>query len=248
MTARIIGLLVLLILALLVVLTGRPMEPADPQAARRRGEALLRSPGPVLAVAAHPDDLEYYAGGTLSLLARRGVAVIAVICTDGERGGRRPDLGRVRREEQREAARILGYREVRFLGYPDRGLSRARDLEAALEPIIREVRPAAILTFDAAYPRPPYIHPDHQAAGRAVLKAASRAGWTGPVALFHTRRPDASVDITPVLETKSAALHAHRSQYDLAEVTGLRRFLIRWLGQHGTPRPIEIFCLAARRP
>lgn len=222
----------------------RQPEPADPVMARKQGETLLRTPGPVLAVAAHPDDLEYYAGGTLALLSRKGAAVIAVICTDGERGGKRPNLGQIRRGEQREAARILGYREVRFLGYADRGLSQTVDrqeLVAALERIIEEVRPALILTFDSARPRPPYIHPDHQAVGRAVAQAVARLQWPGSLALFHTRRPDAVVDITPVAEEKLAALRAHQSQYDLAEATGMRRLLLRWLrfmgrrGRTGSP-------------
>lgn len=171
----------------------------------------------VLAVGAHPDDLEFYAGGCLRLLSVSGARVVAVVATDGERGGSLPDLPDVRRREQEAAAAILGLSEVVFLGLPDRRLRRVQEaLEAALHAVWERVRPAVVFSFDPVAPQPPYVHPDHQALGRAVLRvAAARSAAGEPPAtlyLFHTRRPNAAVDIESVFEAKLRAFRAHASQ------------------------------------
>jgi LmbE family N-acetylglucosaminyl deacetylase len=78
----------------------------------------------VLGVGAHPDDLEWYAGGTIAKLAREGAEITFVVCTDGERGTYDPTvdaqrLAAQREVEQRNAAQTLGVKEVIFLGYAD---------------------------------------------------------------------------------------------------------------------------------
>src|SRR5258708_29450599 len=85
----------------------------------------LPTPGRALAIGAHPDDVEFGAGGTLAKWAAAGCAVLHVICTDGSKGSWDRDevlasLVVTRQEEQRQASRALGASgDVVFLGLPD---------------------------------------------------------------------------------------------------------------------------------
>lgn len=190
-------------------------------------ERLLGGPGPPLAdrlhtqravaVAAHPDDLEYFCGGTLCRLAREGAEVIAVLATRGERGG---DPER-RRAEQEAAGALLGYSRLYLLDFPDRGV-RADDprLQAALQEIFARERPDLLLTFDPVWPYPVYRHADHLAVAQAALSL-----WPGRRLLFHTRRPTLAVDITETFDIKVAAFAAHESQLP-------RRGRVRLIGFH----------------
>ncbi len=198
----------------------RVPRPADPARALEAGQALLASAPRVVVVAAHPDDADWYAGGTLALLARRGAAVTVVVATDGERGPRRGvggdarPLGEIRRQEQLAAAKEIGY-DVVFLGLPDRGLRRLADLPRRIAAAVGPLRPDVVLAFDARYPRLPYVHRDHQAVGRAVDRLAltgNPAVRGASVYLFHTRRPDTAVDVSAAMAAKLRALAAHRSQ------------------------------------
>lgn len=175
----------------------------------------------VLAVAAHPDDLEYFCGGTLCRLAREGAEVAAVLATRGELGG---DPAR-RRAEQEAAAALLGFSRLHLLDFPDRGVSAADPrLQAALRAIIQGERPDLLLTFDPVWPYPVYKHSDHLAVARAALDL-----WQGRRLLFHSRRPTLAVDITDVFPTKVAAFAAHESQLP-------RRGRARLIGFHLTRR------------
>lgn len=188
----------------------------DPAALRAASEELVTVPRRVLVVAAHPDDAEWYVGGTILRMTAAGSHVTLLIATDGERGRGRDqhsDLASVRRAEQAEAARRLGCAEVILPGLPDMAL-RPDD---RLIPLVREawerVNPEVVFTFDAAYPQLPYIHPDHQAIGHATAAVFdSLEGARPALYLFHTRRPDTVVDITATAAGKSHALGAHRSQ------------------------------------
>src|SRR5919202_5638203 len=133
-------------------------------------------PDRVLAVVAHPDDLEFTAGGTIALWTSRGSAAILCVCTNGEKGTKNrevePDeLARVRAGEQRSAASLLGVDDVVLLGYPDGALAPTAELRHDLVRVIRDVRPSAVvcpdptLRFDATSVN----HPDHVAAGEATL-------------------------------------------------------------------------------
>ena len=78
----------------------------------------------LMVVAAHPDDPEFGAGGTVAKMVRDGWQVIYVICTNGDKGTSDPNktsekLAKIREQEQRNAAKVLGVTEIVFLGYPD---------------------------------------------------------------------------------------------------------------------------------
>ena len=186
---------------------------------------------------AHPDDAEFFAGGTLAALAQRGARVSLVVCSDGSRGGRGlADAARVRRGEQERAARILGIAEVSHLDLEDGGLEAAPDLRAALVRAIRRLRPEVVLGHDPrtfwapAGDRVDLGHSDHRAAGRALLdavypRAASEnfhpemalAPWCPREAwLFDTAQPDLVLDVSEAWPRKLEALRAHASQEAVA--------------------------------
>ncbi len=184
------------------------------EAARRaRGDLLLSTGNRLLAFAAHPDDLEYYIGGSLAAYAARGGRVTAVLATDGDRGGRRLALGKLRRKEQEQAAEILGYSEVRFLGLPDRGLRHLPvRLREEVGTIMAECPADLVLTFDGSKPMPPYVHPDHVAIGLAILAVLGHLEEAPDLYLFHTRSPDTVIDVSDFWDLKLGALRQYRSQ------------------------------------
>jgi LmbE family N-acetylglucosaminyl deacetylase len=187
----------------------------------------------VLAVAAHPDDLEYFCGGTLALLARQGARVTAVVATRGEKGG-----DPVRRlAEQEAAARVLGYSH-QVLGFPDGGVrGHLPLLRSSLGRVLGAQHPDLVLTFDHTWPYPVYHHDDHMAVAETVSGL-----WQGPCWLFHTRRPTLSVEITDVFAAKASAFAAHRSQLPLRGTARLVGFHLHRRNQRGARRRyVELF-------
>ena len=197
----------------------------------------LTNPERVLVVAAHPDDVDFGAGGTVATLVGRGCAVTYCIATDGDAGGFDPEVPRseipgIRRGEQRAAAEVFGVADVRFLGYRDGQLTVTHDLRRDIARVIRQVRPQLVITQspDRNYRRIYASHPDHMAAGEAALQAVypdARNPFAHPTLLadeglaewaveqvWVMGREDAdhAIDITAVFPTKLAALRAHVSQ------------------------------------
>jgi LmbE family N-acetylglucosaminyl deacetylase len=140
----------------------------------------------LMCVLAHPDDESLATGGTLAKYARRGVETYVVLATRGEHGrcgtaGERPSaeaLGRIREHEAREAAAVLGVRELCFLDCQDGGVDRVvpTSVIARIADELRRVRPQVVITLP---PDGGYGHPDHigvcQFTTAAVLYAADAA-------------------------------------------------------------------------
>jgi LmbE family N-acetylglucosaminyl deacetylase len=142
-----------------------------------------------MAVLAHPDDESLGVGGTLAKYASEGIEVFLLTATRGDGGryhGHRPDehehpgpaaLARIREEELRAAASVLGVTEVSVLDYNDKGLDRAtpRVIIAEIAAHLRRVQPDVVITFG---PEGAYGHPDHIAISQfttaAVVAAADR--------------------------------------------------------------------------
>jgi LmbE family N-acetylglucosaminyl deacetylase len=143
-----------------------------------------------MGVLAHPDDESLGIGGTLAKYASEGVETYLVTATRGERGRfgesgekPRPDVvGRAREAELREAAGVLGVREVNFLDYCDGDLDQVNITEAVAKIAghLRRVRPHVVITFG---PEGAYGHPDHIAISQlttaAIVLAAEKNG-AGP--------------------------------------------------------------------
>ena len=105
-----------------------------------------------LVVVAHPDDVDFWAGGTVACWTSAGIGVTYCVLTDGDSGGFDPRIPRaaipdIRRDEQEAAAAVLGVSDVRFLGYPDGRLEPSYALRRDITRLIRQVRPARLLTW-----------------------------------------------------------------------------------------------------
>lgn len=224
------------IVAGLRLLAPRAMEPAraaDPAAAKAAGKRLLASRDTtVLIVVAHPDDLEWWAGGTAAMLARAGNRVVLVVGTSGEKGnsGLVPDLGAVRERLQREGGDLLGYSGISFLREPDGALAEAADFPARVADAFTEYEPDTVITFDTERESAGYHHADHEAAGRVATQVARDRGGV-VLYLMHTSAPDVICDYTPVKEDKAAAFAVLTSYRDLVPVAGpLQKLLVGLLG------------------
>ncbi len=192
----------------------------------------------LLVVGAHADDAETMCGGTLALLARRGVTLFLVNCTLGDLGTldpavARPALAAVRRAETAAAARILNIAESYNLGHHDGELLPSLELRAQLAHLYRLTGADTLFTFDPFWAG--QIHPDHRAAGQAAVDAyipakmplyrpeqltapGAALGRLQRIFLFATERdPEIYVDVTPVYDVKIAASLAHASQFPEGE-------------------------------
>jgi N-acetylglucosamine malate deacetylase 1 len=178
----------------------------------------------LLAVGAHPDDVELGCGGTLAKLASAGRRVGILHLTGGEAGTR----GTVeeRRREAEAAARALGAAELAILALGDGALGTGREEEDAVIEVLRRWRPEVVLA-----PPPADRHPDHGRAhavtaaacfyaglgGRRLAGAAAELAPHRPAALFWYMQhdafePDFVVDVSEHWETRRAALACYASQ------------------------------------
>lgn len=181
----------------------------------------------ILAIGAHPDDVEIGAAGSLILAAKEGKRVGILDLTYAELSSN----GTVERRQQEAAAadEVMGVAARYNFGLPDRGLEAVR--ESAIERVvklIRETRPAIVLA--------PYYadrHPDHESVSRIVREAVFNAGirkylpepsllaYRPSQFLYYfinsTVTPQVVVDITGVYSQKMEALRCYRSQFELEE-------------------------------
>jgi LmbE family N-acetylglucosaminyl deacetylase len=204
-----------------------------------------------LVIAAHPDDVDFGAAGTVATWAAEGTEVTYCLCTNGDAGGFDPAVPRseiagIRQEEQRAAAKEVGAGEVVFLGYSDGQLAATFDLRRDLSRVIRQVRPQRVLiqSPEISWDRLPASHPDHRAAGEASLAAVypdarnpfthtslledeGLEAWTvHDLWVMGGPTPNHWVDITDVFDRKLAALRRHVSQ--TAHMDDLEDLLRGW--------------------
>jgi len=198
----------------------------------------------ILAIGAHPDDLEFLCAGTLALYAARGDRVVMAVATNGNVGS--PTLGRaeiaaVRRAEQQAACAIIGA-ELIWMDFDDEWLFDDRPTRTVFLDAIRQAQPDAMFVH-----APGDYHPDHRIAGRIAedcrIPAAVRLVETllphcpKIPHVFHMDticgidfEPEAYVDISSVIDTKRRMLACHASQdvwlqaiYDMPAVTMMER-------------------------
>ena len=191
--------------------------------------------GPVMFVAAHPDDADFLAGGTVARLAKEGREITYVIVTNGNKGSSDPgitaaQLVTIRAEEQRRAARVLGVNRVEFLGYEDGEVEDTRELRRDVTHQIRRWRPDLIITLNPhrTYNNFPGWHRDHRVTGRVVLDcvyplARDHLAFSElpreyephsvrEVYFIQWEQPRLVVDISETMELKLEAIRCHASQ------------------------------------
>jgi len=137
-------------------------------------------PTAVLAIVAHPDDIEYGAAAAVALWTRAGIPVTYVLASSGEAGidGLAPEeAGPLREAEQRASGAVVGVDTVEFLGYPDGTIENTLALRRDLAAAIRRHRPDTLLLFNhrEAWGPGTLNTPDHRAVGAAALDATGAA-------------------------------------------------------------------------
>lgn len=191
-----------------------------------------------LVVFAHPDDSDFYVGGTIARLTAAGVNVHYLCASYGEKGdaqGFTPDqIARIRLEEQLTAAEILGVsrENVEFLGLPDGGIVCNRELIDAIVKVIRRIKPEIVIALDINTLDPAWgvNHADHRAIGQATIDAVypyarnkNELPHLPPhevrtLLVLNYRDPNCFVEISGAAwQAKKAALSAHKSQWGDAE-------------------------------
>ena len=201
----------------------------------------------VLAVGAHPDDLEIWCGGTLAKYVARGDEVVMCVCTNGSMGSYdtpSSELAAIRLQEARASAEVLGA-ECLLLNLPDAGVLHTEEQRALFTDMVRQARPDVIIT----HPPNDYMS-DHINASLNVFDASFWA--TAPLfltersalqhipALYYTdavagvnSNPTDYVDITETWDTKVKMLLCHESQR-------------RWLAEHDNIDYVEFMSIVAR--
>jgi LmbE family N-acetylglucosaminyl deacetylase len=216
-------------------------------------------PKVVLGIAAHPDDLDFGAAGTMAKYAAAGAQVHYLLLTDGSKGSSdhaitTTDLIKRRQAEQRAACTLIGGTDVHFLDYPDGGLEPNMDVKQDVVRVIRTLKPDVVIAWD---PSVYYVaemgfinHPDHRAAGQVALDAVyplARDHLSFPevyaeglephkvstILLMNLAKNNFVVDISNTINTKMAAIAAHPSQLSDVELTKQR--FMRLASEFGAP-------------
>jgi LmbE family N-acetylglucosaminyl deacetylase len=208
----------------------------------------LPTPERVLVVAAHPDDIEFGAAGTVARWIGEGAEVRYLLVTRGDKGSDDPAadvdaLVAVREREQRAAAAELGVTGVDFLDEPDGQVEPSLRLRERITYAIRAFRPEVVMTHDPSvlFVNNEWVnHPDHRAVGQVTVDAvfptardplnfpehldAGLEAWkVAELFLWSTNEANQLVDVADTIERKIDALRHHASQF--------RRFdeIARWV-------------------
>lgn len=208
-------------------------------------------PVKILVVTAHPDDVDFGAGGTIRKWILEGHDVVYCLVTDGQAGGSdntitRDEMAAIRRREQTEAAAVLGVTELHFLGFPDGAVVADLALRREISAVIRRIRPDRVLTQspERRYDRIYASHPDHLATGEATMCAVypdARNEFAFPELLAerglapHTvaetwimggPNPQRFEDVSTTIDAKIAALMCHASQHQ--DPAAMRERVLQW--------------------
>ena len=195
----------------------------------------------VLAVGAHPDDLEILCGGTLAKYMKQGHTVFMAHLCNGNMGGKNitpEELAKIRDEESKKSAAIIGAEALGPIA-GDLDLYPTKEMRIALVDIIRYAKPDIIITHSVN----DYM-PDHTITGQLVFEAAFTAtlplykteypAWEKITPIYYMEAmagfgvdPSYFVDITEFFEIKKKMLLAHESQY-------------KWLSGHHQSDPVKM--------
>ncbi len=227
----------------------------------------LPTPERVLVVAAHPDDIEFGAAGTVARWVAEGAEVRYLLMTRGDKGSDDPaadpaQIAVLREGEQRAAAAEIGVAGVDFLDEPDGQVEPSLRLRERVTRAIRAFRPEIVMSHDPTvlFVNNEWVnHPDHRAVGTVVVDAvfptardplnfpehlaAGLQPWkVAELFLWSTNEANQLVDIGVTLERKIAALAHHASQFrDFGETARWLRRGAEELGERAGYRAAEGF-------
>ncbi|MGB9695755.1 MAG: PIG-L deacetylase family protein [Ignavibacteria bacterium] len=188
----------------------------------------------ILAVGAHPDDIEFGCSVTVRNFIQNGYDAYYVVLTTGENGFKIPTKSkqeriRIRKREQRQAAQKTGVKKVYFLGYQDGFLEYSDTLRKKITMLIRKIKPEVLFSFDPAntnFDSVNLFHRDHRVAALATFDAVFAAknrfiynDNTQPehrvskIYFFGTNKPNLFVDISKNIDFKLDLLSLYKSQF-----------------------------------
>ena len=168
----------------------------------------------ILAIGAHPDDIEFGCGGTLMKYSDRGHKVYMLVLSKGDKGGY-PEF---RQKEQEDSARILKIEKLYFGNYLDTEIVQSQKLITEIEGFLKDVKPGFIFVhyFDDT-------HQDHRNLAESTISATRYIQnvlfYEGPTSQNFT--PNVFVDISSAIDKKFECLEAHVSQVSKTHIEGL---------------------------
>ncbi|CAN5377326.1 PIG-L family deacetylase [soil metagenome] len=227
----------------------------------------LPTPERVLVVAAHPDDIEFGAAGTVARWVTEGAIVHYLLVTRGDKGSDDPAtdvvaLAELREREQRAAAAEIGVEGVEFLDEPDGLVEASLRLRERITRAIRSFRPEIVMTHDPTvlFVNNEWVnHPDHRAVGQVTvdavfptardplnfrehLEVGLEAWKVAELFLWSTNEANQLVDIGGTIERKVEALGHHASQFrSFEEIARWVRRRSEELGERAGYRAAEGF-------
>jgi LmbE family N-acetylglucosaminyl deacetylase len=217
----------------------------------------------ILAVGAHPDDIDIGSSGSVSKWIKEGGEAYYLVLTDGSKGYEDPNIPnskliKMRQAEQQKAADILGVKKVFFLNFVDGELENTPKLKKEIVKIIRQVKPTTVMCFDPTVVydenRSMVNHPDHRVAGQATLDSVfpfARNSRTFPELLKEGLKPhiveellltnfsksNFFVDISETIDLKMKAIACHVSQFnDMEKLLEKMRFWSGEIGKKAKPK------------
>ena len=159
----------------------------------------------ILAIGAHPDDIEFGCGGTLLKYRKKGANIYLMVLTDGDLGGD----NELRRQEQIISSNILNVKDLFWGGYKDTQLPLDRKVIKTIEDVVNRVKPVFIFVnyFDDT-------HQDHRNLAEATMSATRyiKNVLFYEVPTTQNFSPNVFINIDEVLEEKADLLKAHTSQ------------------------------------
>jgi LmbE family N-acetylglucosaminyl deacetylase len=195
------------------------------------------TPKDILVILAHPDDPEFFLGATIARWIKAGHTVRYVLLTQGDKGAEDgkltlEEICRIRREEQVNAAGLLGVKSVDFMDYQDGYLVPDLEMRKKVVRCIRQYQPQILVTCDPSnlFPNEHYVnHPDHRYAGQVVIDAVFPAAGNRfffpelldegyepheveEVWMSLTNTPNVRMDVTDFWDIKLKSLKHHVSQ------------------------------------
>ncbi|TBL70440.1 bacillithiol biosynthesis deacetylase BshB2 [Paenibacillus thalictri] len=189
----------------------------------------------ILVVLPHPDDEAFGVSGTLAKEIQDGALVTYACLTLGEMGrnmgnppfATRVTLPAIRKLELEASCRAIGIQDLRMMGFHDKTIEFEDQalLDARIDALLQELKPSLVITFYPGYS----VHPDHDACGAAVIRTVGRLpkDQRPPVYCMafaknleeNIGKPDVFHDVKAFLKQKMESIKAHRSQFQIAELS-----------------------------